>query len=193
MYMCEMPARRRAGRIMKRGAAGLTITAIVVAAAITGCGTQTGDASHAANHHSRELASRVQPRGAVSRHLRRQEAAAFQTTRTFRLSAGRAARTFTFRERGGVILIDQLTVPRGVRALVSARIPSVAGAEVWSWPARNRPSASCLMDGSFEVCTQGEEWCPMPQAIWHLRLIKLSGPAGPVRFHFVVAPPPHRS
>lgn len=193
MQMCGMSVRRMAGRIINRGTAGLTITALVVAAAITGCGTRTADASHAANHHSRELVSRTQPRRAVNRHLNPHQADPFQTTRTFRLSAGRTARTFTFRERSGVILINQLTVARGVRAFVDAQIPSVAGAEVWSWPARNRPSASCRLDGSFVVCTQSEEWCPMPQAIWHLRLVKLSGPAGPVRFHFVVAAPPHQS
>jgi hypothetical protein len=30
----------------------------------------------------------------------------------------------------------------------------------------------------------------MPSATWHLRLVKLSGPAGPVRFRDVVAAPP---
>jgi hypothetical protein len=44
--------------------------------------------------------------------------------------------------------------------------------------------------GTFDVCTQSEEWCPMPQAVWHFRLVKLSGPAGPVRFDYVVAAPP---
>ena len=35
-----------------------------------------------------------------------------------------------------------------------------------------------------------EQWCPMPQATWHFRLVKLSGPAGPIRFDYVVAAPP---
>jgi hypothetical protein len=30
----------------------------------------------------------------------------------------------------------------------------------------------------------------MPQATWHFRLVELSGPAGPIRFHYVGAPPP---
>jgi hypothetical protein len=181
-----------AGRIIKLGPACVTITAIAIAAA-TGCGTRTADASHAANHHSQELVLRAEPREAVSHVLHHQDGAAFQTTRTLRLAAGHAARTFTFRERGGVILTNRLTVSRGVRAFVEARIPGVAGAEVWSWPARNRPAASCRMDGSFDVCTQGEEWCPIPEAIWHFRLVKLSGPAGPIRFDFIVAAPPRQS
>jgi hypothetical protein len=30
----------------------------------------------------------------------------------------------------------------------------------------------------------------MPQAIWHFHLVKLNGPAGPVRLDYVVAAPP---
>lgn len=117
----------------------------------------------------------------------------FQTERSFQLPGGRVARTFTLRERSGVILLNRLTVPHGVRALVEAQIPGVAGARVTSWPARNNPSLSCRPRGSLDVCTQGEEWCPMPQAIWSFRLIKLAGPAGLVRFDFVVAPPPSQA
>ena len=193
MHMYGMPTRRTAGRSLKWGTAGATITAIVIAAAITGCGTRTASASHAANHHSQELVLRAQLGRAVTRHLHGRDAGKFQTTRTFRLASGRAARTFTFRERSGVILTNQISVPRGVRAFVDSRIPSVAGAEVWSWPNRNRPSASCRTDGSFDVCAQAEEWCPMPQAIWHFRLVKLTGPAGPIRFDFVVAAQPGQS
>ena len=117
----------------------------------------------------------------------------FQTERLFQLPGGRATRTFTLRERSGVILLNRLTVPHGVRALVEAQIPGVAGARVTSWPARNDPSLSCQPRGSLDVCTQGEEWCPMPQAIWSFRLVKLAGPAGPVRFDYVVAPPPSQA
>jgi hypothetical protein len=115
---------------------------------------------------------------------------AFQTTRTFELGAGRATRTFTLRERSGVILVNRLTVPHDVRAFVDARIPHLAGARVSSWPSRNNPSLSCRRHGTYDVCTQGEEWCPMPQAIWHLHLVKLSGPRGTIRFDYVVAAPP---
>jgi hypothetical protein len=114
----------------------------------------------------------------------------FQTTRTFHLDAGHAIRTFTFRERGGVILLNRITVPGGVRLVVVARIPGLAGARVVSWSRRNDPSLSCRTRRGSVVCTQGEEWCPMPAAVWHFRLVKLSGPAGAIRFDYKVAPPP---
>jgi hypothetical protein len=116
--------------------------------------------------------------------------AARPTSRTFVLGAGRATRTFTFRERSGVILLNRLTVPVGVRAFVTARIPHVAGAQVWSWQVRGNPSLGCRRTVAVEVCTQGEEWCPMPAATWHFHLVKIGGPAGPVRFDYLVAPPP---
>jgi len=50
---------------------------------------------------------------------------------------------------------------------------------------------TCRRVGSFDVCTQQEEWCPMPRATWHVHLVKLDGPAGTVRFDFVVGTPPH--
>jgi hypothetical protein len=115
---------------------------------------------------------------------------AFQTTRTFELGAGRATRTFTLHERDGVILINRLTVLQGVRAVVEARIPGLAGARVSSWTSRNDPSLVCRRRGAFDVCTQSEEWCPMPKAVWQFRLVKFSGSAGPVRFDYVVAAPP---
>jgi len=127
----------------------------------------------------------AQPAGAVAPRA----SPAFQTMRTFALDAGRATRTFTLHERGGVILVNRLTVPHGVRAFVDARIPGLAGARVSSWASRNAPSLVCRGLGAFDVCTQSEEWCPMPQAVWHFRLVKLSGPAGPVRFDYVVAAP----
>jgi hypothetical protein len=117
-------------------------------------------------------------------------ATGFQTTRTFAIPAGRATRNFTFRERSGVILVNRLTVVHGIRAFVDARIPRLAGARVMSWPSRNDPSLSCRRKGAFDVCTQAEEWCPMPQATWRFHLVKLSGPPGAIRFDYLVAPPP---
>jgi hypothetical protein len=114
-----------------------------------------------------------------------------QTSREFQLGPGRAVRTFTFRERSGVMLLNRLTVRRGVRVVVDARIPHLAGARLVSWQVRNDPSLTCRSTGGFVACTQGEEWCPLPQATWHFRLVKLSGPAGRVRFDYLVdAPPP---
>jgi hypothetical protein len=116
------------------------------------------------------------------------ESTKIQATRTFHVGAGRATRTFTLHEWSGVILLNRLTVRHGVRAFVDARIPHVAGAKVASWSTGG--ASNCRRNGAFDVCTQGEEWCPMPQAIWHFRLVKLSGPAGAIRFDYVVAPPP---
>jgi hypothetical protein len=112
------------------------------------------------------------------------------TSRTFVLGPGRAERSFSLRERSGVILLNRLTVPHGVLAYVDAQIPGVAGAGVSSVARRNDPSLSCRRRGAVDVCTQAEEWCPMPRATWRFRLVKLSGPAGTVRFDYVVAPPP---
>ena len=131
-----------------------------------------------------QAASRHRPVPAVAASPGR--AAVLPTTRTFRLGAGRATRTFTFRERGGVVLVNQLTVRRGVRVLVDGSIPHVAGAAVWSW--RRDGFLACRRDGALEVCGVSEE-CPVPRAIWRFRLVKVGGPAGPVRFEFLVAPP----
>ena len=112
------------------------------------------------------------------------------TSRTLRLPAGRATRTFTLQERAGVILLNQVTVPHGMRVVVDATIPRVAGVSVSSWTRPVAPSASCETTGQLDVCTQGEEWCPMPAARWHVRVVKRAGPAGLVRFVLRVAPPP---
>jgi hypothetical protein len=130
------------------------------------------------------------PAAPAGKREARAASTAFQTTRTFELGSGRTVRTFTLRERAGVVLVNRLTVTRGVRVFVDARIPDVAGARVSSWPSRNDPSLSCRQRGAFDVCTQAEEWCPMPQAIWRFQLVKLSGPAGRIRFDYVVAAPP---
>jgi hypothetical protein len=136
----------------------------------------------------------VQPSGATQQRRTSTTVQGFQTTRTLQLPKGRATRTFTLRERKGVILVNRITVRRGVRATVYASIPHLAGAGVISWPDQHGrdTSLSCRRKGSYEVCNQAEEWCPMPKATWHVRLVKLSGPAGAVRFHYVVAAPRRR-
>jgi hypothetical protein len=78
----------------------------------------------------------VQPVAADSQRQAQAAATRFQTTRTFKLDAGRASRTFTFRERSGVIVLNRLTVLHEVRAFVDARIPHLAGARVSSWRAQ---------------------------------------------------------
>jgi hypothetical protein len=134
----------------------------------------------------------VQASAAPAPNRMRTTARSFETARTFQLPAGRASRIFTLHERRGVILVNRLTVRRGVRVTVYARIPHLAGASVTSWPLQKGRDASlfCRQKGADEICTQGEEWCPMPEATWHFHLTKLSGPAGAVRFHYVVAAPP---
>jgi hypothetical protein len=136
----------------------------------------------------------VQPSAATAPKRTRMTAHGFETTRTFQLPAGRAARVFTLHERSGVILLNRLTVRPGVRVTVYASIPHLAGAGVVSWPEqRGRDAAlSCRRKGAYEVCTQGEEWCPMPETTWHVHLVKLSGTAGPARFDYLVGQPPQQ-
>jgi len=183
MYKNGMWARRRAARAEQADAlAGRAVAVVVLALVVTSCGTAPAHGTHGASDRGSQrvaLASTGEP-------------SLFQTTRTFRLGTGRATRTFTFRERGGVILLNQLSVQHGVRAFVEASIPHLAGAEVWSWSSRNRPASSCRRHGAFDICTQSEEWCPMPPASWQVRLVKLGGPAGPIRFEYIVAEPPTR-
>jgi hypothetical protein len=136
----------------------------------------------------------VQPSAATAPNRVRTATPGFETVRTLQLPAGRASRFFTLRERSGVILVNRLTVRRGVRVTVYASIPHLAGAGVTSWPDQRGRDAtlSCRRKGPYEVCNQAEEWCPMPKASWHVRLVKLAGPAGPVRFDYLVAPPQRR-
>jgi len=167
----------------------MAVAAVALVVALTACASRPAHGHQAGLHRGPAPAALA---AAGSGRQPRQPGSRFETTRTFRLGPGRATRTFTFRERGGVILVNQLTVRHGVRAFVAARIPHLAGADVWSWVSRNRPSGSCRVRGAFDICTQGEEWCPMPPATWHFRLVKLAGPAGVIRFTYVVAPPPKR-
>lgn len=111
------------------------------------------------------------------------------STRTFELGPGRVALRFTLRERSGVILLSRLTVPHGVRARVEATIPGVGGTG-FSTRRPGDPALVCRRRGDYDACTQAQEWCPLPGAVWRLRLVKESGPAGRVRVDFVVGPPP---
>jgi hypothetical protein len=186
-----MPGRRGLARVAgARGAAGMVLMAVVLAAPLAACSARPVPGKQAAPRHA-PIRSVPAPRAAAaSQHRPRLLLAAFQTKRTFHLGAGHATSTFTFREPDGVILRNRLTVPPGVRVVVDARIPGTADVKIWSWARRYDPSLSCRRHGAVDVCTQGEQWCPMPQATWHFRLVKLSGPAGPVRFDYVVAAPP---
>jgi len=191
MHTSGIWARRTAARRARAlGSAGVAVAAVACAVALSACGSRP---AHGHQGAPRRRPAHAALAAAASGHQSRLLRSRFETTRTFRLGPGRATRTFTFRERGGVILLNRLTVRHDVRAFVVARLPHLAGAEVWSRPSRHRPSASCRRHGAFDICTQREEWCPMPPAIWHFRLVKLGGPAGPVRFAYIVAaPPPQR-
>lgn len=105
---------------------------------------------------------------------------ASQTTRTF-LGPGADARVFTMRQPRGVVLLTRLTVTRGISAWADARIPGVAGVRV--------STSDCRRRGRFDVCTQFQEWCPMPRAAWRIHLRKTGGPEGVIRFDFVVGAP----
>jgi len=190
MHGNAMPARRGLAFIVRAsGAAGMVLLAVALAAPLAACSAGSAPGTQGAPRHSREHSVLAVPAAPASRHQLGQHPATFQTKRTFQLGAGPATKTFTFRERGGVILRNQVTVRHGVRVFVDARSPDTAVLKIWSWARRNDPSLSCRRHGGFDICSQGEQWCPMPQATWHFRLVKLSGPAGPVRFDYVVAAP----
>src|SRR5689334_21019750 len=111
------PARRAgAGHAGKRVPAGLAVTAVVLAALLSGCGTRLAHGSMGAPRDRPGHGVLAAAAAAVSGHQPGQRPAVFQATRTFWLGAGRATRTFTLRERSGVILRNQLTVRQGVRA-----------------------------------------------------------------------------
>jgi hypothetical protein len=106
------------------------------------------------------------------------------TPRRLHLAAGVHRRRFLVSESAGVILLLRLTVPHGTHAVATGSIPGLAGVRI------STTSARCRRAGSFDVCTQPEEWCPMPAAAWRFRVTKLSGPAGNLRLDFVVGSPP---
>lgn len=118
---------------------------------------------------------------AAGQHQPRRPPAAFQTKRTFHLGAWIVTRTFIPRERDDVILSNRFTVRHRVRVFIDVH-PDTADLKIRGWARRNHPSLSCRRHGGFDVYTQCEQRCPMPQATWHFRHVKLSGPTGPVRF-----------
>jgi hypothetical protein len=109
---------------------------------------------------------------------------------SFRSARGRAEASFTIRERSGVILLARVSARRGVRAYVDATIPGIAGVTIATVHNSRDPSLSCRLHGGMDVCTQAEQWCPMPAATWRLHVVKERGPAGPVLIDFVVGPKP---
>lgn len=105
--------------------------------------------------------------------------------RRIRLSSAPSRLRFLVSEPAGVILLLRLTVPHGSRVAVTGRIPHVAGVGI-----STDGMSKCRRRGAYDVCTQPEEWCPMPAAAWHFQLRKLAGPRGEIRLDFVIGPPP---
>jgi hypothetical protein len=98
---------------------------------------------------------------------------------------GRADRVFTMRQPRGVVRLTRLITTYGIRASAAATTPRGAGVRVMNYDNLGDPSP-CKRRGSLEVCTQSQEGCPMPKAVWRIHLLKTGGPAGLVRFDFVV-------
>lgn len=108
---------------------------------------------------------------------------------TIHLGAGRQLVEARLREPEGVILLYRLRAPRGTTLQGTTQLPSVS-APLYIRTAKSGPSSSCDTRGSKVVCTVGEEWCPMPAGVWHLRVNKYSGPPGDVTIWFRVGEPP---
>jgi hypothetical protein len=108
-----------------------------------------------------------------------------KTSVWFQSGPGPARRVFTMKQPSGVVLLTRLTTTYGIRASVAARIPGVAGVGI----SQAESSSSCRRHGSLEICTQSQEGCPMPKAVWRIHVLKTGGPAGLVRFDFVVGKP----
>jgi hypothetical protein len=103
------------------------------------------------------------------------------------VSAGPQRRTLWLRRPAGVVLLSRVIVPRGTVASVSAEIPGVAGVGV---DTRDLVPNTCRAAARLVTCTRSQEWCPMPAARWRVTLVKRAGPAGVIRFVFVVGAPP---
>jgi hypothetical protein len=112
-----------------------------------------------------------------------------KTSVWFQTRPGPDRRVVTMPQPRGIVLLTRLTTTYGIRASAAATIPGVAGVRVVNYGQLGVPSP-CRRRGAVEVCTQSQEGCPMPRAVWRIHLLKTGGPAGLVRFDFVVGKPP---
>src|SRR5215211_1181223 len=104
----------------------------------------------------------------------------------FRLGRDGSGHVFTTQQPRGIVRLTRLTTTYGIRASAAAMtIPGLAGVCVVNWDSPGNP-APCGRRGSLLVCTQSQEGCPMPKAVWRIHLLKTGGPAGLVRFDLVV-------
>jgi len=109
-----------------------------------------------------------------------------KTSVWFQAGPGRVSHVFTMQQPRGIVRLTRLTTTYGIRASAAAMtIPGLAGVCVVNWDSPGNP-APCGRRGSLLVCTQSQEGCPMPKAVWRIHLLKTGGPAGLVRFDFVV-------
>jgi hypothetical protein len=110
---------------------------------------------------------------------------------TIHFEVWRQTASFRLHEPDGVILLYRISAPAGAKVRGFAQLPSVTVPLMIS---TNRVGASsgCATTGVRIVCTVGEEWCPMPEGVWHFRLAKLAGPGGDVTLSFKVGQPPGR-
>jgi hypothetical protein len=108
---------------------------------------------------------------------------------TIHLAGGRQLVEARLREPGGVILLYQLRAPRGTALQGTTQLPLVS-APLYIRTTKLGPTSSCGTHRSKVICTVGEEWCPMPAGVWHVRINKYSGPPGYVTIRFRVGEPP---
>lgn len=112
---------------------------------------------------------------------------------SFRSPRGHAEASFAMHEPAGVILLAQISAPRGVRAVVDATNPFGGSARIATIADRRDHSRPCRLRDGVNVCTQAYEACPLAEATWRFHIVKLSGPAGPVRVDFIVGARPSQT
>jgi hypothetical protein len=176
---------RRLRRSLPLAAAGLALLAVATSGAATNgrsaaappskpTAALADDLDVASSRAAHERPARTRTPSGVARAKlapeRRTVHVGLQPTRT----------EFDLAEPAGVILLLRLTAPQGTRATVTGTIPGLASVMI-STKARD-----CRQHGGMDVCTQPEEWCPMPAATWRFRLSKLAGPPGQIRLDFLV-------
>lgn len=105
-----------------------------------------------------------------------------------RTPTGASVDQATLQEPAGIIREFRVAAAARIRVRVTVVIPGLAGVSASLPRTHLDNSGTCSRHGGFVACVQAEEACPMPAASWHVRVRKLSGPAGPVRVDFVVGP-----
>jgi hypothetical protein len=86
----------------------------------------------------------------------------------------------------GIVRLSRLTTTYGIRASVEATSRHFLAVSLSNDSRHDDPARACRRNGNLEICTQDLEGCPAAAAVWRVRLVKSPGPAGFVRFDFVV-------